>query len=84
MKIAVFLLHFLHENYKNGPNICTKLGVQHVNITSKHFSVNLSFCNFRCSFLPGKKKRLSGDKKLNLILRLLLLWLGDPPNLRTL
>ena len=32
----------------------------------KHFSVNLSFCNFKCSFLSEKK---SGDIKLNLILR---------------
>ena len=65
----------------HGPNICTKLCVQHV-MTSKHFSVNLSFCNFKCSFV-SKKKRLSGDKKLNLILRHLLL-LGDSPNLQTL
>ena len=55
MKIPVFLLHFLQaENYKNGPNICTKLCVQHV-MTSKHFSVDLSFCNFKCSFLSEKK-----------------------------
>ena len=56
MKISVFLLHFLQaENYKNGPNICAKLCVQHVNITGKRFSVNLSFCNFKCSFLSEKK-----------------------------
>ena len=55
MKIPLFLLHFLHENYKNGPNIFAKLCVQHVNITSKTFSVNLSFCNFKCSFLSEKK-----------------------------
>ena len=83
MKIPVFLLHFLQaENYKNGPNICTKLCVQHV-MTGKHFNVNLGYCNFKFSFLSEKQKQLSGDIKLNLILRQLL-WLGDSPNLRTL
>ena len=52
-------------------------------MTSKHLCVNLGYCNFKFSFLSEKQKQLSGDIKLNLILRQLL-WLGDSPNLRTL
>ena len=43
-------------------NMATSLG------SSKHLCVNLSSCNFKFSFL-SEKKQLSGDIKLNLILR---------------